>query len=571
MPYLFPSTISGASGLSMDTRYQRLYNNQFFDYLSEQLPKNHRELFRWCEVVFHNSPSLLNGVRKLVTYPITDFVYDTTSDKIRKQTREFVEDVLKLREHLITLGLDFYTYGNVFRSIYFPFARFLKCKKCGSEVAIREAKFKILREKFVLTCNKCLQTRTAEVVDRDSTDLEKVKLISWNPKLVSLFQNPITGHSSYYYTLPSEISAGIRASDKTIVSGLPLVFIEAAQRKRIIEFGKNFYHIKAPSISGYSSGWGIPPLGSVLKLFLYQSILRKSNESIALEHITPKTILFPEARTNDPTLGSSMVQWREQLTAAMQHWRMDPNYVMFAPYPTGMVNVGSQGRALMPTQEIRQAEEDMILGLDIPLEFVYQKNNINPSPIALRLLENQLTPFIRQIRTYANWVIDGVNARFKKSFCHIDFTPFKLSDDAFRLQMMQGLAGQAVSVTSMLEAIGLKPTEERERLKDERKRSLKEQKELESESRRIESNITSQTEDDMYAQETGKIPQYNQQKMIAQAQQLAMQFASVPYEQRRGLFEQLQAEDYVMYALVKAQLEAMRDAGDVSDEVSDQV
>ncbi len=561
MTYI-PGLATG-SGLPMDTRYQRLYNNQMFDYLGEQMPKNIQEMFRWCEVVYHSSPGLVNGVRKLINYPITDFVYETTSEKIKKATQEFIEDGLKLRDHLITLGLDFYTYGNVFRSIYFPFTRYLRCTRCGDEINIKDAEFKVVRKKFVLSCAKCHQKRTAEIIDRNSNDLDQIKIIAWNPKLIRLFQNPITNHSSYYYAIPKEVVAGINSSDKTILGSLPEVFIEAVFKVKAVAFGKNFYHLKSPTISGFSSGWGMPPLGAILKLFLYQSILRKSNESIALEHITPKTILYPEGRTSDPTIGANMAQWREQLTTAMAQWRMDPNYVMFAPFPTGSLNIGSQGRALMPTQEIRQAEEDMILGLDIPLEFVYQKNAINPSPIALRLLENQLTPYVSQIISYANWIIDAVNAKYDKSFCHVSMTPFKLSDDAYKLQMMQNLTGTMISQSSFIEALGLKPSEERDKLKDEQVKQLHDQVEMESEQRKIQSNIAIQSEEENYAQETGEIPQYNQQKLIAQAQQLAYQFAQVPYEQRRSMFEQLQAEDYVMYSLVKSQLEAMRDGGEV--------
>jgi len=561
-------TPKNLTGMSMDNRHQRLYNNQFFDYLSDQLPKNHQELFKWCEIVFHNSPSLLNGVRKLVNYPITDFVYKTDSDTVRKATQELVEDILHLRDHLITLGLDYYTYGNVFRSVYFPFTRFLRCAQCGTETNINQAVFKIRREKFVLSCGHCLQTRNAEVEDRHSKDLDDIRLISWNPKRVSLFANPITGHTAYYYSMPPEISAGINASDKTIVAGLPLVFIEAAQRKKTIEFGNNFHHLKSPNISGFASGWGMPPIGSILKLYLYQSVLRKSSEAIALEHITPKTVLYPEARTNDPTITANLNQWRTQMAEAMAQWRQDPNYVMFAPFPTGVLNVGAQGRALIPSQEIRQAEEDMVLGLDIPLEFVYHKGNINPSPIALRLLENQLTPYTRQLKSYCNWIIKAVNARYDKSFCEVDFVPFKLSDDAFRLQIMQNAAGQSISMTSMLEALGLDPTEERERLKSDQKRTMWDQHEVQREAQRMENNIATQTEQEMQAQESGTVSPHNQDRMIAQAQQMAMEMLNVPYEQRRSAFAQLQSEDYVMYALVKAQMDSMKNQSRKEEEAA---
>ena len=51
-------TIFGSDtvGISVSNKATKLYNNQFFDYLSEQLPKNHQDMFKWCEVVYNNSP-----------------------------------------------------------------------------------------------------------------------------------------------------------------------------------------------------------------------------------------------------------------------------------------------------------------------------------------------------------------------------------------------------------------------------------------------------------------------------------------------------------------------------------
>ena len=45
--------------------------------------------------------------------------------------------------------------------------------------------------------------------------------------------------------------------------------------------------------------------------------------------------------------------------------------------------------------------------------------------------------------------------------------------------------------------------------------------------------------------------------MIAQAQQLAVQLAQYPYEERRSQLAQLQNEDYVMWALVSKQMESL--------------
>lgn len=79
------------------------------------------------------------------------------------------------------------------------------------------------------------------------------------------------------------------------------------------------------------------------------------------------------------------------------------------------------------------------------------------------------------------------------------------------------------------------------------------QQQVEQKIREKEENIAAQAQ----AAEQDTPPQYDQQKMIAMAQEQAMQLMQVPYEQRRSMMDQLQAEDYVMWALVSKQLEQM--------------
>ena len=88
MLYSQPSNDVGMQSNSY--RGTQLYNNQFFDYLSEQLPRKIKDMFRWCELVYYNAPIIVNGVRKLANYPITDFSYETTSEKIQERTKKFL-------------------------------------------------------------------------------------------------------------------------------------------------------------------------------------------------------------------------------------------------------------------------------------------------------------------------------------------------------------------------------------------------------------------------------------------------------------------------------------------------
>jgi hypothetical protein len=558
--------VLGSSGYG--NKYSSLYNNQFFDYLGEQLPTDVKSMFQWCELIYMSSPVITNGIKKLISYPITEFSYESDADKIKDDTRELLTS-LDMKRQLLSLGLDWYLYGNGFRSIYFPFTRYLKCTVCDSEVNIEDATYRIKRNKFYMKCPKCHTERRAGISDKDINDPKQVKLISWNPKNIDLSYNEITEDTDYYYSMPKALRLKIVKGDPHTMKTIPAIFVKAASAKRLIALGSNFYHTKVPSATGQMSGWGVPPLASSLKTFLFSAVLRKSMEAIGMEQINPKYIVFPQASSGDPTLISSMATWKSEITDAFKKWRRDPNYVMTAPYPTGIVNLGSQARSLMPSEEIKQADRDMLMALDIPLDFVYGTTNINNSMVSLRLLENQLESYSSQMVEYVNWVIDMINYKFDKEYCHVKLTPFRLIDDLVQKQALLNLTGSMVSRKTVQESFNLDPEIEDARIFEEKLNEVRKTKEFSKEQAKIELDIANQAQEEELAEQQGTISPYNQQKLIAQAQMQAQQLLQVPYEQRRSVLAQLQNEDYVMWALVSKQMETISNSPAYKEQQAD--
>ncbi len=551
-------TLSPLAGhmAAINSKYSRLYNNPMFDYLSEMLPQNVKDLFRWCELVYNSMPVIANGIRKLVNYPVTGFSYHDESETIRENTKKLAETI-HLRTALLDLGTDRYVYGNGFRSLYFPFKRFLKCSKCKQKTAIEHAKFNIRKNKIEFTC-ACGNKGPAEIEDELSEDMSGIRIVRWDPKQIELSQNPITGGSTYYYALPKTFVAGVKRGDLTVLRDSPEIFIQAALNNKNVVMGANFFHSKTTTLSGYASGWGISPLMPTLKTFMYVAVLRKASEAIGMEHITPQRILFPQSNgTSDPSVMGSLDRWKREIDNALNKWRLDPNYVMTAPFPTGVTNIGSQGRALAPINEIKDARQEIALALDIPPNIIMGDATMQASAIGLRMLENQLAPTTESLQDFANWVITMINARYGRNYCEAKLVPFKLSDDIMNKQMLMQAMGTAISKSTVLEALNLDPDSERQRLMQDALADNTAQREAQQEVQRREQNAAVQAQADAQAQQTGQIPQYNQQKMIAMAQQQAMQLITVPYEQRKSIMAQLQNEDYIMWALVSKQLEML--------------
>ncbi len=550
------SPVAGRANMP-NNKYSKLYANPHFDYLSEMLPKNIKDLFRWCEVVYNSMPTVANAIRKLVHYPITDFSFEDQPDRVRERTIELLNN-LNMKNVLMDFNTDFYVYGNVFRTLYMPFKRYIVCAKCGNRVAIENSKFRVEKGDIEVKCSDC-GWRKAKLHDEDLLDTTKIRIVRWDPKSIELSQNPITGYTRYFYKMPDSFSRRIRSGEPTLFYDTPQVFIESALKGKNVEFGQNFYHAKMPSLSGYQSGWGVSQIMSTLRIYMYIAVLRRASEAIGMEHITPQRILFPQSSgTADPAVGSSLRKWREEITKSLERWRIDPNYIMTAPYPTGLVNIGSQGRALAPIDEIKDARVEMTMALDIPPSLLSGEANFQASVIGLRMLENQLTPHVFEMEQFMGWVIDKVNAFTGMEYGKPTLVPFRLADDVMNKQLLMQLSSSGmVSKSTLLGSLKLDPDKERDLLKGDTIADQLAQKEIQDELNKKMNNITEQIKSQQQEAETGMPSQYNQQKMIAQASGMANQLMGVPYEQRRSQLAQLQNEDYVMWALVSKQLEAM--------------
>ena len=541
-----------------NNKYARLYANPHFDYLSEMLPKNIKDLFKWCEVVYNSMPTVANAIRKLVHYPITDFSFEDQPEQMREKTKKLL-DAVHMKSILMEFNTDFYIYGNVFRTVYMPFKRFIQCARCGEQTAIEKSKFRVRKSNIEVKCKNCGWTQ-ARLHDEELRNPEKIVIVRWDPKNIELVQNPITGTTEYFYQMPDTLTRRIREGDPTLFRDTPQIFIEGALKKKNIKFGANFYHAKSSSLAGYQSGWGISQLMSTLRIYMYIAVLRRSSEAIGMEHITPQRILFPQSSgTSDPAVGTSLKRWKEEVNKALERWRFDPNYVMTAPYPTGMVNIGSQGRQLSPIEEIKDARVEMTMALDVPPALLTCDASIQASAIGLRILENQLTPHVREMERFMAWVIDAINACTDMNYSHPTMVPFRLADDLMNKQMLMQLAANGtVSRTTILESLNLDPAREKKLLKGDSVSDQIMQQEIQEEVNKQLNSLSNQVKSQAEEAETGMPSQYNQQKMIAQAQQLASQLLSIPYEQRKSQLAQLQNEDYVMWALVSKQLEQLR-------------
>jgi hypothetical protein len=415
--------------------YGLQYPSPFFDIAHTYLPATMKQMFRWCRYYYLVNPLINAVVSKMAEYAVTDIIFDTERPELKKRWQEFLLEQLRYRAFQVEVGLDHFTYGNALVSIFYPFIKILKCRGCGGKAEAKDSEYRFTNFEFVVQCDKCGYHGPATVYDHHIRAPHGIRLLRWNPEDVDVKYNDITGDYEYYYTIPNTLRNDIIIGKKSVVETVPQLFIDSLRLKKAVVFSRdNIFHFKRPTLASKDRGWGTPPILPVLKDTFYLQVLRKAQEAIALEHIVPLRILFPQAgsASSDPYTSVNLQDWRDHVAGELRRWRSDNNYIPIMPLPIGNQTIGGDGRALLLSQEIRVWSEQIVAGMGVPVELVFGGLSYSGSNVALRMLENTFLGYLQDHLTLLKWVIRNVSAYLGWAPVRARFKPFKMADDLQR-------------------------------------------------------------------------------------------------------------------------------------------
>lgn len=469
-----------ARSLVSDSAGSVRYPSPFFDLGSMYLPASFKTMLRWCRYYFLTNPLINAVVYKMAEYPVTDLVFDSENEKLKKKWEDVFTKVLKFKKFLVEVGLDYGTYGNAFISLHFPFHKYLICKACGYYERANKQKYTFRDYKFVGECNSCHSYGEFKVKDHYIKSVQDIKLIRWNPENITIHHNDATGESKYYYRIPGTLSNDIRMAKRSIIENVPQIFIDALKsNKHLLFSSNNIHHMKRPTIAQKDKGWGLPMILPVLKDTYYLQILRKAQEAVMVEHAVPLRILFPApgSSTSDPYSSVNLSTWKNTIEREIMRWRQDNNYVPVLPIPVGQETLGGDGKALMLSQEYRVEEEAIMSGMGVPVEFIKGGLSFSGSNVSLRMLENHFLDQKSDHLDLAMFLMEKVGAFMGWQIIPFHFKRFKMADDlqrsAFNLQINQ--AGK-ISDEALLEDTDWDSRKEAERISREQKMTLENQR-----------------------------------------------------------------------------------------------
>lgn len=521
--------------------------NPWFTIANQFVPRNLHDVIKWARYITLQSPTTSEVIRKLATYPITEFLIDTEQEGLRKRY-EGVLKSFKLKEALQDAGFEFFTIGNVFISIYFPIHRELVCPTCNTRHNLKKAGWaKFKNWQFIGKCPACNYAGPMQRVDTKSLAIDDMNLIKWTPEHIAVSHNPITGESEYYYKIPNSIKLKIQKGDRLFVDSIPWAFVEAVRYNQDFKFDRgSLFHLKNISSGGTVEGVAVPPLLSLFSLVFYQATLRKANEAIATEYLNPLRVVFPQAQTanSDPVVAMSMRNFRSNMEEALRRHKQDKNHVVIAPVPVGYQPLGGDGKNLLVAQEIQQAEQSILLSLGVSQELLSGTTNWTSSSVGLRMMENLLTSYIGRLQDLIDWITEKVSAYLTMEKVAVTMAPFKLLDDEVLKQMLMNLsvAGKG-SEKTLYEELGIDWYEEQEKIKDEavvRARMA------------VETQFEVGEAEFVAAKAAGEQMSGNEeyQNLLTKAQQMAEELYAADDGTRRSFLGDLKVNDYTMYLMV---------------------
>lgn len=462
---------SSDTGLKAGLRYP----SPFFDLSSLYLPPRLKDLFKFCQMYAFSDEIISATVYKLAQFPITDIIYNTKDKDLESRWKHVLENDLQIRTRLEEAGLDYNVYGNYIASFYVPFVRFLVCPNCKKATPIASAKFhfKIQDFRFYMKCVGCSPDEPIPM-RVDDKPLSKstlgMNIVRWDPAQIDIEYNPISGNSTYYYNLPNQLKRQIQSGRRRVLEETPMSFIMAAKEGARVELDSgNIIHIKRPAMSYFDSGWGLPLIVPLMKSRYIYQIFMKSREVLAQQHIVPMWMLYPLPQANlDPHSHLSMAKWRQEIENAVKKWRRDPNYIAVFPIPTGFQQIGGDAKSLSMMEEIKFLQETMIVGLQVPREFLLGGMTWSGSSVTFRMVENFFLNHIRGLQQLMRFVVDKVSVATKLKPIDLGMTRLKWVDDVQQKSLlMQANAAGKISDETFVSELGHSMAKEFEKMTDE--------------------------------------------------------------------------------------------------------
>jgi hypothetical protein len=533
--------------------YGNIFPNPYYDIANTYIPRDIKKTFQWCDYLFLTNGILATATKRVVNYFITEIQYKTNTQNTEK-LKEILEKKLKIKQKLANLGTEYIAYGNSINAMYFPFHRKLICPKCSFESNAKKVDYKFEHRKYIGTCKKCNKLVTFEAKERANKDSDKINIIRLDPKAINIKRHPLSGNLIHFWEIPKNYQKYIKHErDKFYIDDTPAEFIDAVYDGKTFKWDQKYiYHVRNETLSGFPLGWGCPFFLHILKLSYYAAILRRANETIALDFVVPFRVISPGTNSPsfDPAMTHDLGDFASQMRDMVHRHRYDPADIQISPFPINYQAFGGEKKALEVSGEVKSVIEEMLHSLNYPAELFFNTLRVDALPPALRLFENTWGGLITGMNDYLQWTSDHICSFMGWGKEEVSLARVTVADDMEKRQVMMQLASaNQISLLTALKPYGIDLKEEQKRIAEQNKMIMNAQRELEEEMA-VEQQLAPPEQGGQGATSPGDIN--------TQAQMQAQQLLNMPEEYRVRAMRQLESANPTLHALTKQVMEKIR-------------
>ena len=527
----------------------------FFTVSGQFNPRDFKSIIKWTRFLAAQSPLTTEVIRKLSSYPITEFVVNTEDEKLKKRYQEIFK-YLDLKARLIDIGVDFHLLANVWVSVYFPFVRWIICKSCQTHYQLSKFPEKLVFKnyEFVGSCPHCGKRGAFLRRDVKSQSIRDLSLINWDPEDISLIHNPVSNRTQYWYKVPAKLKNLVAQGDLFTLETLPWSFVDAIRRNEDYCFDRDgIFHLKGHGVANAIPGYGVPPIVGAYSLAFDAAMMRRANSAIASEQISPLRVIFPQPSGKDPATSMSLQNFSKNMKRYMALHKSDPSIVALTPIPVGYEQLSGEGKTLLVSSEIEQIQDELLLSLGVSRELLSGTLSWTSSTVGLRLLENTMWKYIDNIQKLLSWIVEQIAPEFGLELAEVTLEPFKLTDDSNLQQLMVNLSqAGSVSMQTTMSSLGLDWHDEQKKLREEQIEKAKQDVLLKqdiSQAQYMAAQGATDTADEANA---------GYRNALQQAQELANQLINMPEGTRRSALFNLKTKDPALYLMTSKLIEEYR-------------
>jgi hypothetical protein len=455
------------------------FSNPFYDIASDYVPRNIYDTFRWAEYLYVTMGTYKSAARKVVRYFLTDIDFTGASEQEQKNYKDFMYNDLHVMTQLAEIGDEFSVYGNVFVSIIFPFDRMLECPMCGTSYHCSTINYKFDPKNLVFSgkCRKCGKKVAFTRNDVPSLQKDRVRLRRWNVKDIRLRVHDISGRIEYFLQLPGKFVSKIEEGNPFYVNETPWSMLQAISKAGggnvLYKFDEGaVYHLKEVTLSGFEiQGWGIPPVISNFKLAYYIQLMRKYDEAISFDFITPFRVIYPQSQTGpnmDPLQTMNMGEFVARMEEMIARKRRDPTSMQIAPFPIGYQMLGGEGKQLAPKDNVQLATDELLNAVGFPAELYKGTLSVQAAPLALRLFERTFGSLVDGYNDMISWMLGKIASYFNWDEVQGTLRSVTLADDLERKGVvLQAAAGSDISKQTAYRSMGIDYIDEQKKVVEE--------------------------------------------------------------------------------------------------------